>query len=187
MVWYGMYGFCLRVATVYCVCVCFVLFSLCVLLCVSVGLWFCVHMHVHVERHLSVSTTRVKRSTICRSNKIENFSLKMCFKRIGMYYIMIAKRTKVHSPTSSSKRMLGSSEATVKSIEESAARISDIALRTPLAESKWLSVENKCNVYLKLESEQINGSFKLRGATNKLKLLQQRARDNGTVRDFFVK
>ena len=106
----------------------------------------------------------------------------MYFKRIGMYYIMIAKRTKVHSPTSSIKRMLGSSEATVKAIEESATRISDIALRTPLTESKWLSVENKCNVYLKLESEQINGSFKLRGATNKLKLLQQRACDNGKGR-----
>ena len=56
------------------------------------------------------------------------------------------------------------------------ARISDVIVQTPLMESKWLSVENGCNIFLKLESEQITGSFKLRGAANKTKLLMEKSK-----------
>lgn len=53
------------------------------------------------------------------------------------------------------------------------ARISNFILETPLIESKWLSQDTGCNIFLKMESEQYTGSFKLRGATNKLKLLSE--------------
>lgn len=49
--------------------------------------------------------------------------------------------------------------------------ISDVVLKTPLLRSNWLSRATGCNVYCKMESEQITRSFKLRGATNKVKLL----------------
>lgn len=57
-------------------------------------------------------------------------------------------------------------------------RISDIAVQTPLLESKWLSSELGCSIYLKMESEQLTGSFKLRGATNKLKCLLELSKIN---------
>ena len=50
---------------------------------------------------------------------------------------------------------------------------------TPLLHSKYLS-KNK-NVYLKLESLQITGSFKLRGATNKLLSLNEEQKKKGVI------
>ena len=50
---------------------------------------------------------------------------------------------------------------------------------TPLLHSSYLS-ENK-NVYLKLESLQITGSFKLRGATNKLLSLDDKQKKIGVI------
>lgn len=46
--------------------------------------------------------------------------------------------------------------------------IDGIVLKTPLLKSAWLSKLTGCNVYLKMESEQLTRSFKLRGATNKM-------------------
>ena len=40
--------------------------------------------------------------------------------------------------------------------------------KTPIEFSPYLSKLCNCNVYLKLESEQLTGSFKIRGAFNKL-------------------
>ena len=52
-------------------------------------------------------------------------------------------------------------------------RIAGHTLITPLQYSPHFSKELDCNLYLKLESEQITNSFKLRGATNKLRLLYE--------------
>lgn len=65
-------------------------------------------------------------------------------------------------------------EAYRKGAEVAKKRISDIVLRTPLLKSNWLSKQTSCNVYLKMESEQITRSFKLRGATNKLKMIAEK-------------
>ena len=46
--------------------------------------------------------------------------------------------------------------------------INGIVLKTPLLKSTWLSKLTGCNVYLKMESEQLTRSFKLRGAANKI-------------------
>lgn len=56
------------------------------------------------------------------------------------------------------------------SIDEAYGRISPHIRRTPLEHSLILSNLTKCHVYLKLESEQLTGSFKVRGAFNKLKI-----------------
>ena len=47
-------------------------------------------------------------------------------------------------------------------------RIRKFIRKTPIEFSPYLSKLCNCNVYLKLESEQLTGSFKIRGAFNKL-------------------
>jgi len=62
---------------------------------------------------------------------------------------------------------------TLTNIDKTYERIKDHILTTPLLKSKWLSGKTGKNVFMKMESEQISGSFKLRGATNKIfKLLE---------------
>jgi len=62
-----------------------------------------------------------------------------------------------------------------------AARIRDTIRETPLEPSPWLSRLGRCDVFLKLENLQITGSFKLRGAANRLLTLSQEARGSGVV------
>ena len=64
-------------------------------------------------------------------------------------------------------------------IREAYTKISPYVNNTPLLYSSYLS-ENK-NVYLKLESLQITGSFKLRGATNKLLSLNDEQKRKGVI------
>ena len=52
-------------------------------------------------------------------------------------------------------------------------RISGNIFHTPLLRSNWLSDHCGGDVYLKLESEQVTGSFKARGSLNKLKWMQE--------------
>ncbi len=54
-------------------------------------------------------------------------------------------------------------------------------LRTPLVRSESFSRELGANVYFKLENRQTTGSFKLRGATNRLMLLSEQERAAGCV------
>lgn len=56
----------------------------------------------------------------------------------------------------------------IPSSEESLLRIKDYINKTPLFYSERLSKTSKSNVYLKLENLQITGSFKARGALNKV-------------------
>jgi len=61
----------------------------------------------------------------------------------------------------------------LKEIEQANKRIRDDIFQTPLIYSNWLSDYCNGDVYLKLESEQITGSFKARGSLNKLKWIQE--------------
>ncbi|MBT8099586.1 MAG: threonine/serine dehydratase [Gammaproteobacteria bacterium] len=60
-------------------------------------------------------------------------------------------------------------------------RISELIRETPLVLSEALSAEAGCEVYLKLENRQITGSFKLRGASNRLLTLSEAERRRGAV------
>lgn len=65
--------------------------------------------------------------------------------------------------------------------ERASARIDGIVRRTPLIESPRLSAESGCRVWLKLENLQHTGSFKLRGALNRMLTLSEVERASGCV------
>ncbi len=60
-------------------------------------------------------------------------------------------------------------------------KIASIAKRTPLVHSPGLSQRLGAAVYLKLENVQETGSFKIRGAANKLLSLSPELRQRGTI------
>ena len=64
---------------------------------------------------------------------------------------------------------------------EAEKRIRKYIRTTPLEYSSFLSKICHCNVYLKLESEQLTGSFKIRGAMNKLLSLSKAQRQKGII------
>lgn len=66
-------------------------------------------------------------------------------------------------------------------VVEAAARIAPHIRRTPLVRSEELSRIAGGDVFLKLENEQITGSFKLRGAINSLATLAPTQRAKGVV------
>ncbi|MFZ0051041.1 MAG: pyridoxal-phosphate dependent enzyme, partial [Desulfobaccales bacterium] len=70
---------------------------------------------------------------------------------------------------------------TLRDIEAARERIKGVALRTPLIYSHTLSRVSGREVYLKLENLQATGSFKLRGAMNRLSLLKERGEGGGKV------
>ena len=53
--------------------------------------------------------------------------------------------------------------------------------QTPVERSLWLSGVGRCNAYLKLENHQATGSFKIRGAANKLLSMSEAERQRGVV------
>lgn len=67
------------------------------------------------------------------------------------------------------------------SIEAAAARIGPHVLKTPVIDAPYLSAALDCRVLLKLENIQKTGSFKIRGATNKILQLDDRTRAEGIV------
>lgn len=64
---------------------------------------------------------------------------------------------------------------------EAEKRIRKLIRETPLEYSHYLSQLGNCQVYLKLENLQLTGSFKLRGALNKLFSLTQKEREKGVI------
>ena len=60
-------------------------------------------------------------------------------------------------------------------------RIADYVRETPLEHSPYFSEACGANVWLKLENQQLTGSFKLRGAVNKLLSLDDAQRARGCV------
>jgi threonine dehydratase len=68
-----------------------------------------------------------------------------------------------------------------QAVIEASSRLQDRVRRTPVEFSAWLSERSGCQVYLKLENWQKTGSFKLRGAFNKLLALSAAERSRGVV------
>ena len=66
-------------------------------------------------------------------------------------------------------------------IDKAYERISSHILKTPLVTSEYINNILKANVYFKLENLQWTGSFKLRGATNKILQLNQHQKQKGLV------
>ena len=66
-------------------------------------------------------------------------------------------------------------------VREAHGRIASDIRRTPIEYSEPLSRETGARVYIKWESDQITGSFKLRGALNKLRSLSDADRGRGVV------
>ncbi|HEX4027261.1 MAG TPA: threonine/serine dehydratase [Rhizomicrobium sp.] len=70
---------------------------------------------------------------------------------------------------------------TFADIQAAASRIAPYAIRTPLVESWPLNAVTGGRVFLKLETLQRTGSFKFRGACNRLAMIPQSARGSGVV------
>ncbi len=66
-------------------------------------------------------------------------------------------------------------------VQAAAERIAPHAIRTPLVESWQLNALTGGRVFLKLETLQRTGSFKFRGACNRLAIIPQDARARGVV------
>lgn len=67
-------------------------------------------------------------------------------------------------------------------IREAHAAIRPQVAVTPLTPSPILSKQLGCDVSLKLDFQQPTGSFKIRGATNKVRTLDEEARRRGLLR-----
>jgi threonine dehydratase len=70
---------------------------------------------------------------------------------------------------------------TAADIAAAAARISGSVRTTPFVRSAWLSRVAGADVWLKLETAQLTGSFKIRGATNAIARLRERHPETKTV------
>ena len=70
---------------------------------------------------------------------------------------------------------------TIKDIKEASVRISKYVKHTPLIKAEKLDEILGCEVYLKPECLQKTGSFKIRGATNKIMSLSKVERDKGII------
>lgn len=60
-------------------------------------------------------------------------------------------------------------------------RIKDFTIKTPLMYSDSLSLLSESEIWLKLENLQKTGSFKIRGALNKITLLNEAEKKNGVI------
>src|SRR5262249_22225320 len=69
----------------------------------------------------------------------------------------------------------------LRSIDAAAERLRDRVRKTPTESSAVLSEMAGCRVHLKLENLQLTGSFKLRGALNKLLCIPAEQRERGVV------
>jgi len=69
----------------------------------------------------------------------------------------------------------------LKDIYQAGHLIGETIYQTPLIESAWLSKFSGRKVYLKLESLQVTGSFKIRGATNKILSLSDDEQARGVI------
>jgi threonine dehydratase len=72
-------------------------------------------------------------------------------------------------------------QSVAASAERAAKRITELVQETPLQYSPFFSKQFSADVYLKLENEQSTGSFKLRGASNRLMTLSPEQRAKGCV------
>jgi len=66
-------------------------------------------------------------------------------------------------------------------IDKAYKRIQPLILKTPLISNEAINFRTKANVFFKLENLQWTGSFKLRGAINKISQLSSEEKKNGVV------
>ena len=72
-------------------------------------------------------------------------------------------------------------EFSIISIQQAAARLKGRVVRTPLLESPMLSERAGCRLFVKAEPLQMTGSFKIRGALNKILTMDESRRSAGIV------
>ena len=70
---------------------------------------------------------------------------------------------------------------TLDQIHKAKANLAGVTHKTPLLFQKELSEMCENDIYLKLENLQLTGSFKVRGAFNKVSSLTQKEKENGVV------
>jgi len=66
-------------------------------------------------------------------------------------------------------------------VEEARKVVSDVVKNTTLDHSSYFSKHLSCELYLKRENEQRTGSFKMRGATNKMHSLSAEEKQRGVI------
>ena len=86
-----------------------------------------------------------------------------------------------HNPRTTGPPAHSAHSPTIRDVLLAARRIAPYALRTPLERSAALSAEAGTAVWLKLECQQRTGSFKRRGAINRLLTLPDAARARGVL------
>jgi threonine dehydratase len=79
------------------------------------------------------------------------------------------------------KRLQKVSDVALSDIQEAKKQLQRFLRPTPLVHNPWLSQAFGCDVFLKLESMQPIGSFKIRGATYKISQLTPRQRKQGVI------
>ena len=72
-------------------------------------------------------------------------------------------------------------ELTPQEIDKAHERIFSLIIKTPLISSETINKKTNANVYFKLENLQWTGSFKLRGASNKISQLSNEEKSRGIV------
>jgi threonine dehydratase len=72
-------------------------------------------------------------------------------------------------------------ELTIERIEAAAARIEGLVHRTPVLRSRSIDALSAAEVHMKAEHLQRTGSFKARGATNRIEMLDDAQRSRGIV------
>mgnify|MGYP000335376495 CR=1 FL=1 len=70
---------------------------------------------------------------------------------------------------------------TLNDIKEAKEKLDGVIQKTPLTYAPILSNNFNSNIYVKKENLQLTGSFKIRGAFNKISLLSQEQKDKGVV------
>lgn len=70
---------------------------------------------------------------------------------------------------------------TLKDVQEARDTIKDIVKQTDILESAKLSIKTGANIYYKCENLQKTGSFKIRGACNKIANLTEEEKINGVI------
>ena len=70
---------------------------------------------------------------------------------------------------------------TPQEIDKAHERIFSLIIKTPLISSETINKKTNANVYFKLENLQWTGSFKLRGASNKISQLSNEEKSRGIV------
>lgn len=76
---------------------------------------------------------------------------------------------------------MSSRSVTARDVFAAAARIAPLARETPLERATALSADLGLDLWLKLEALQVTGSFKFRGALNRLLTLPKVVRDGGVI------